>query len=314
MIELNCIKSLNGANGKFDLDVNLNVKKGEFVALYGKSGSGKTTLLRLIAGFETPDSGTIKADGRTLFDGKNFTPPQSRNIGFLFQDYALFPNMNVMKNLLFANNDVNLARKLLGLVEMSSLENAAISQLSGGQKQRAALARALMRKPEILLLDEPLSALDNAMRKKLQDYLAKVHAEFDMTTILVSHDVAEIYKLASKVFVLDGGKIAQEGGPGEIFLRHSGSQKFSLPAKILEISKRDAIYVAVVSVGQQLCEVALSAAEVANLKAGDEAAISAKAFGLNLRKNGSENDEFYGAKSGKFDERNAEIYAQSEPK
>ena len=255
MIELNCIKSLNGANGEFDLDVNLNVKKGEFVALYGKSGSGKTTLLRLIAGFETPDSGTIKAGNRTLFDGKNFTPPQSRNIGFLFQDYALFPNMNVMKNLLFANNDINLARKLLGLVEMSSLENAAISQLSGGQKQRAALARALMRKPEILLLDEPLSALDNAMREKLQDYLAKVHAEFDMTTILVSHDVAEIYKLASKVFVLDGGKIAQEGSPGEIFLSHSGSQKFSLPAKILEISKRDAIYVAVVSIGQQLCEV-----------------------------------------------------------
>ena len=285
MIELNCIKSLNGANGKFDLDVNLNVKKGEFVALYGKSGSGKTTLLRLIAGFETPDSGTIKAGGKTLFCGKNFAPPQSRNIGFLFQDYALFPNMNVMKNLLFANNDVNLARKLLGLVEMSSLENAAISQLSGGQKQRAALARALMRKPEILLLDEPLSALDNAMREKLQDYLARVHAEFDMTTILVSHDVAEIYKLASKVFVLEGGKIAQ-----------------------------DAIYVAVVSVGQQLCEVALSAAEAANLKAGDEAAISAKAFGLNLQKSGSENDEFYGAKSGKFNKRNDQIYAQSEPK
>ena len=222
--------------------------------------------------------------------------------------------MNVMKNLLFANNDQNLARKLLDLVEMSSLENAAISQLSGGQKQRAALARALMRRPEILLLDEPLSALDNAMREKLQDYLAKVHAEFDMTTILVSHDVAEIYKLASKVFVLENGKIAQEGGPGEIFLRHKGSQKFSLPAKILEISKRDAIYVAVVSVGQQLCEVALSAAEAANLKSGDEASISAKAFGLNLRKNGSENDEFHGAKSGKFDERNAEIYAQSEPK
>lgn len=286
MIELNCKKSLNGADGKFELDVNLNVKKGEFVALYGKSGSGKTTLLRLIAGFETPDSGAIKAGGKTLFEGKNFAPPQSRNIGFLFQDYALFPNMNVMKNLLFANNDLNLAHKLLDLVEMSSLENAAISQLSGGQKQRAALARALMRKPEILLLDEPLSALDNAMREKLQDYLAKIHAEFNMTTVLVSHDVAEIYKLASKVFVLENGKIAHVGSPSEIFLRHSGSQKFSLPAKILEISKRDAIYVAVVLVGQQLCEVALSAAEAANLRSDDEAVLSAKAFGLNLQKSG----------------------------
>ena len=286
MIELNCKKSLNGADGKFELDVNLNVKKGEFIALYGKSGSGKTTLLRLIAGFETPDSGAIKAGGKTLFEGKNFASPQSRNIGFLFQDYALFPNMNVMKNLLFANNDLNLAHKLLDLVEMSSLENAAISQLSGGQKQRAALARALMRKPEILLLDEPLSALDNAMREKLQDYLAKIHAEFNMTTVLVSHDVAEIYKLASKVFVLENGKIAHVGSPSEIFLRHSGSQKFSLPAKILEISKRDAIYVAVVLVGQQLCEVALSAAEAANLRSDDEAVLSAKAFGLNLQKSG----------------------------
>ena len=286
MIELNCKKSLNGADGKFELDVNLNVKKGEFIALYGKSGSGKTTLLRLIAGFETPDSGAIKAGGKTLFEGKNFAPPQSRNIGFLFQDYALFPNMNVMKNLLFANNDLNLAHKLLDLVEMSSLENAAISQLSGGQKQRAALARALMRKPEILLLDEPLSALDNAMREKLQDYLAKIHAEFNMTTVLVSHDVAEIYKLASKVFVLENGKIAHVGSPSEIFLRHSGSQKFSLPAKILEISKRDAIYVAVVLVGQQLCEVALSAAEATNLRSDDEAVLSAKAFGLNLQKSG----------------------------
>lgn len=286
MIELNCKKSLNGADGKFELDVNLNVKKGEFIALYGKSGSGKTTLLRLIAGFETPDSGAIKAGGKTLFEGKNFAPPQSRNIGFLFQDYALFPNMNVMKNLLFANNDLNLAHKLLDLVEMSSLESAAISQLSGGQKQRAALARALMRKPEILLLDEPLSALDNAMREKLQDYLAKIHAEFNMTTVLVSHDVAEIYKLASKVFVLENGKIAHVGSPSEIFLRHSGSQKFSLPAKILEISKRDAIYVAVVLVGQQLCEVALSAAEAANLRSDDEAVLSAKAFGLNLQKSG----------------------------
>ena len=140
----------------------------------------------------------------------------------------------------------------------------------------------------------------------LEVCVAKMKAVFEMTTIWVSTAVAEIYTLASKVFVLDGGKIAQEGGPGEIFLRHRGSQKFSLPAKILEISKRDAIYVAVVSVGGQLCEVALSAAEAANLKSGDEASISAKAFGLNLRKNGGENDE--------FDERNDQIYAQSEPR
>lgn len=284
MIKIDCKKSLNGADGKFDLDVNLHIEKGEFVSLYGKSGSGKTTLLRLIAGFETPDSGVIKAGDIALFDGAKSLPPQKRNIGFLFQDYALFPNMSVIKNLLFADDNLDLANRLLDLVEMRPLANAAIARLSGGQKQRVALARALMRKPEILLLDEPLSALDNVMREKLQDYLIKIHSEFGMTTILVSHDIAEIYKLASRVLVLEDGVIVREGTPNEIFLKHSGSQKLSFHAKILEISKRDAIFVAVVSVGQQLCEVVLSAQEAANLKPGDEAALSAKAFGVNLKK------------------------------
>jgi len=117
------------------------------------------------------------------FDEKTNLAPQKRNIGFLFQDYALFENMNVFKNLLFANNDENLANKLLEICELKSLKNAKIGELSGGQKQRVALARAVMRKPEILLLDEPLSALDNAMREKLQDYLLALHDEFKMSVI-----------------------------------------------------------------------------------------------------------------------------------
>ncbi|WP_172198171.1 ATP-binding cassette domain-containing protein [Campylobacter sp. RM16188] len=288
MIEFRCKKTLNGSSGQFCLDIDLDIKKGEFVALYGKSGSGKTTLLRLLAGFETPDSGVIKVKDKFFFNAGKSLPPQKRNIGFLFQDYALFENMNVLKNLLFANNDLKLANHLLDLVELTSLKNAQISKLSGGQKQRVALARALMRKPEIMLLDEPLSALDISMREKLQDYLLKIHREFDMTTILVSHDIAEIYKLTSKVFVLSEGVIERCGSAGEIFLKHSNSQKLSFHAKILEIQKRDCIYVAITLVGQQLCEVVLSHQEAANLKAGDEATLSAKAFAATLRKSKSD--------------------------
>ena len=266
------------------LEAELAFESGEFVALYGASGGGKTTILRLIAGFEAPQSGVIKVGDKIFFDENTNLAPQKRNIGFLFQDYALFENMNVFKNLLFANNDENLANKLLEICELKSLKNAKIGELSGGQKQRVALARAVMRKPEILLLDEPLSALDNAMREKLQDYLLALHDEFKMSVVLVSHDIAEIYKLCSKVFVLENGKISRSGSASEIFLKSAGSQKFAFNAKVLEIKKRDAIFVASVLINRQICEVVLSSAEALGLRAGDTVVVSTKAFGVNLVK------------------------------
>ena len=261
MIEISCKKELNGGDGKFMLEADLSFENGDFVALYGASGGGKTTILRLIAGFETPQSGFIKVGDKIFFDDKINLAPQKRNIGFLFQDYALFENMNVFKNLLFAKDDVSLANKLLDICGLASLKNAKISTLSGGQKQRIALARAVMRRPEILLLDEPLSALDNAMREKLQNYLLALHDEFKMSIVLVSHDIAEIYKLCNKVFVLENGKISRSGTASEIFLKTAGSQKIAFNAKILEIKKCDAIFVANVLINRQICEVVLSSNE-----------------------------------------------------
>ena len=284
MIEISCKKELNGGDGKFMLETDLSFESGDFVALYGASGGGKTTILRLIAGFEAPQSGFIKVGDKIFFDDKINLAPQKRNIGFLFQDYALFENMNVFKNLLFAKDDISLANKLLDICGLTSLKNAKISTLSGGQKQRVALARAVMRRPKILLLDEPLSALDNAMREKLQDYLLALHDEFKMSIILVSHDIAEIYKLCNKVFVLENGKISRSGSASEIFLKSAGSQKFAFNAKILEIKKRDAIYVANVLINRQICEVVLSSNEAMNLKAGDMVVVSTKAFSVNLEK------------------------------
>ena len=284
MIEISCKKELNGGGGKFMLEAELAFESGDFIALYGASGGGKTTILRLIAGFEAPQSGFIRVGDKIFFDDKINLAPQKRNIGFLFQDYALFENMNVFKNLLFAKDDISLANKLLDICSLTSLKNAKISTLSGGQKQRVALARAVMRKPEILLLDEPLSALDNAMREKLQNYLLALHDEFKMSIVLVSHDIAEIYKLCNKVFVLENGKISRSGTASEIFLKSAGSQKFAFNAKILEIKKRDAIYVANVLINRQICEVVLSSSEAMNLKAGDMVVVSTKAFSVNLEK------------------------------
>lgn len=281
MIEISCKKTLSPS---FTLDAHLNIKKGDFVAFHGKSGSGKTTLLRILAGFLKADSGYIKNANIAFFDDYKFLAPQNRNIGYLFQDYALFPNMNVMKNLLFANNDKKLASELLSLVELEEHEHSSVAKLSGGQKQRVALARALMRRPDILLLDEPLSALDNEIRAKLQDYLIKIHESFGMTTILVSHDVSEIYKLAKVVYELNDGKIINQGTPSQIFLKHSGSQKFSFHAKILEIQKRDALYVAIVEVANQISEIALSHAEATNLEVGCEVLLSAKAFKISIKR------------------------------
>ncbi|PPB57339.1 ABC transporter ATP-binding protein [Campylobacter hyointestinalis] len=280
MIKISCKKKLNDL---FTIDADLEIKSGDFVALHGKSGSGKTTLLRLLAGFLKPDSGEIKKDSIYYASKTVFMPPQKRNIGYLFQDYALFPNMNVLKNLLFANNDKDLANELLELVGLQAHKNDHVNSLSGGQKQRVALARALMRKPDILLLDEPLSALDNAIRQKLQDYLLVIHNKFKMTTILVSHDVSEIYKLANIVYELEDGKIARSGTPAEIFLKSSGSQKFSFHAKILDIQKRDTVYVAIVEIAGQISEIVLTKNELEGLNIGGYALACAKAFKISLK-------------------------------
>jgi len=193
MIELSVKKRLLSAEGSLELRFETIIEEGEFVALFGESGAGKTTILRMIAGLETPDSGHIIVNGTPWFDSQKRInlPPAKRPIGFVFQDYALFPNMSVKENLRFAlqkGDNPAIIDELLDTIALRELADRLPSQLSGGQQQRVAMARALVRRPRLLLLDEPLSALDHAMRHKLQDELAKLHQHFNLTTILVSHD------------------------------------------------------------------------------------------------------------------------------
>lgn len=281
MIEFSLKKELFGINENMELNVKISFKSGSFISLSGESGSGKTTILRCLAGLEKAD-GFIKVDNEIWQDEKIFLSPQKRRIGFVFQDYALFENLSVKDNLLFVEKDIDHCNKLLDMLGLMSLKDRYPTNLSGGQKQRVALGRAMMRKPKLLLLDEPLSALDPHLRARLQDEISKIQDLFKTTTILVSHDPNEIYKLANYMFVLKNGKIIKKGTPKEILLKTSGSQKFAFSGTLLNLEKIDTIFVATVSVGQQITEVAL--ASDLGLKIGDEITISSKAFNLNINK------------------------------
>ena len=277
MINIKIQKPLFGSNGQMNLDIDLQIQKGDFIALSGLSGSGKTTLLRIIAGLETAN-GKIKIEDDIWLDDKYSLPPQKRDIGFVFQDYALFPNYTVLENLLYVNKDINLANHLLNLTELNELKDRYPQTLSGGQKQRVSLCRAMMNRPKILLMDEPLSALDTNMRTKLQNEILTLHKEFETTTIMVSHDPSEIYRLANRVVVLNEGKIINDGLPKDVLLKTSGSAKFSFEGELLDILKVDVIHVAIISIGQQLVEVVIGNDEIKNLKVGDKIRVSTKAF------------------------------------
>ncbi|MFW2379233.1 ABC transporter ATP-binding protein [Aliarcobacter butzleri] len=282
MIEIKINKPLHGSNGTMNLDIDLNINKGEFVALSGLSGSGKTTLLRILAGLENA-TGTLKIDNEYWLNEKYSKDSQKRDIGFVFQDYALFPNFTVLQNLLYVKKDKELAKHLLDMTDMYELKDRYPNSLSGGQKQRVNLCRALMNKPKLLLMDEPLSALDPQMRTKLQNEILTLHKEFNTTTIMVSHDPSEMYRLASRVLVLDYGKIVNDGLPKDILLKTKGSQKFSFEGELLDIVRVDVIDIAIISIGQQLVEIVLTKEESKTLKIGQKVNVSTKAFTPNIQ-------------------------------
>jgi putative spermidine/putrescine transport system ATP-binding protein len=204
-------------------DISLTIAEGEFFAMLGPSGSGKTTCLRLIAGFDQPTSGHIEIFGETA-EG---VPPYRRNVNTVFQDYALFPHMNVLDNVAYGPMIRGVAkserhrqgREALALVKLSGMEERRPSELSGGQRQRVALARALVNRPKVLLLDEPLGALDLKLREQMQVELKALQQQLGITFVFVTHDQGEALSMADRVAIFDQGRLVQIGSPREVYER-----------------------------------------------------------------------------------------------
>ncbi|MEL6867892.1 MAG: ATP-binding cassette domain-containing protein [Bacteroidota bacterium] len=285
MIQAHFQKSLRSAQGKMQLDFDLEIKQGQLLGLYGKSGAGKTTVLRILAGLLQADSGQIVVEGQPWLDVEKGISlrPQQRSVGLVFQDYALFPNMTVRENLNFAlgkGQDSRLIEELIEVSELQGLQKQKPAKLSGGQKQRVALARALVQMPPLLLLDEPFSAVDQEMRIKLQDYLLQVHQKYALTIILISHDITEIIKMADQVVELEEGKIIRKGPPHQVFLQEKEKQEntFHITGTIIAIKREKQITLLTITIYDQMIKIPTSHLEGAPFRIGDRVQINAKAL------------------------------------
>lgn len=224
-------------------DINLNIEDGEIVSILGPSGCGKTTLLNLILGFTDADEGEIIFQGQNVLD----IPMEARGFNIVFQDYALFPNLNVYKNITYGlknKPDISTKQEVEDMIDLLGLRehlDKKIEQLSGGQKQRVALARTMVMKPKILLLDEPLSALDGVIKESIKERIQTIAKEFHLTTLIVTHDPEEALTLSDRVLIIENGCISQYARPEEIVHRPENEfvRKFILSQ--LEI-KRNNIY------------------------------------------------------------------------
>lgn len=204
-------------------NLDLSIGKGEFVSMLGPSGSGKTTLLMMLAGFESPTSGAISVAGKRV----DSLPPHKRNMGVVFQNYALFPHMTVAENVAFPlkmrgasrSEIVERVTKALDMVQLGAFQERKPIQLSGGQQQRVALARALVFEPEVVLMDEPLGALDKKLREQMQMDIRDLHHRLGLTIVFVTHDQTEALTMSDRIAIFNHGKIEQIGGPSEIYDR-----------------------------------------------------------------------------------------------
>ena len=244
--ELSIMLELKNVKKSYDgtpvlTDISLNIEDGEIVSILGPSGCGKTTLLNLILGIVDSDGGQI------IYNGEDITnvPMEKRGFNIVFQDYALFPNLNVYQNITYGlrnNPEISSREEVEDLIHLLGLEehlNKRIGQLSGGQKQRVALARTMVMKPKILLLDEPLSALDGVIKESIKDRIKTIAREYNLTTIIVTHDPEEALTLSNRVMIINEGQIAQFGRPDEIISRPENGfvKKFILNQ--LEIKKNN---------------------------------------------------------------------------
>ncbi|MDT8317372.1 MAG: ATP-binding cassette domain-containing protein [bacterium] len=270
-----------GRGEAFSLDAAFSIPEGKITVIFGPSGSGKSTILRLLAGLEKGEHGRIQNSGKTWFDSAKGLDlsPKDRKTGYLFQDLALFPHLSVMQNILYTAGKRNLAKaeELLEMTQLGGLKDSSPDELSGGERQRLALARALAGSPDLLLLDEPFSALDRELKKKLYDELTKLHFSLGFTAVMVTHDMAEAYRLAEHAVILNKGRVTKEGPPEEVFLGKSLSTRIQLYAQVIAMESDEIHTLLTVKEGIRTFRVFVDNEEAGKIEIGDEVIVAAKA-------------------------------------
>lgn len=283
MIRITITKELTMAEGKKSLSIDTSIETGLITTVFGKSGAGKTSLLRIIAGLLKPESGTIISDHEIWLDTDKHInlPVQKRNIGFVFQDLALFPHMTVTENLQYGARDKRQKHDIGDLLKMVNLEKLAGRRpdtLSGGQRQRVALCRALVGRPRLLLLDEPFSSLDQEMHHQLREDLLRLHRAFDLTTILVTHDLADVYSLSDRTIVIEEGGIVKSGRPSEVFHTGESPGTIRIQGEILQVIDNGVVAVAEILSGNRIIKVLISEEEKLELRSGMQVLVHSSSF------------------------------------
>ncbi len=268
-------KSLHFASGEGKLDITTQIPDGITTILWGPSGSGKTSVLRMLAGLLAPDQGKVMINGSIWLDtSQNISYPlNKRNIGFVFQDYALFPSMTVEENLKFAapDKDPNLLQDLLEITELTALLGARTTSLSGGQQQRVAVARALIQRPQLLLLDEPFAALDQGMHDRLVPYIKQYCRTQGCHLIIVTHDMADACLLGEHVIHLQEGRVIKKGPPREVFAAGQNLHN-SASGKVIHIT-HDNQPTATILLDSSLLEISVPQQLLGKLQVGDLVAL-----------------------------------------
>ncbi len=273
MLKVDLQKQFQTSAGHFRLALQFALDAGEVLAIHGPSGAGKTTLLRCLAGLTQPDQGRITFADKLWFDQTQSysLPVAQRRVGLVFQDYALFPNMSVREQLHYALPKGDATQRIdhwLEVVGLSAQQHQKPATLSGGQKQRLALIRTLIARPQLLLLDEPLSALDSEMRAQLQQELLVLQRQYALPTLLVTHDLRELYRMAQRVLRLRDGQVLDAGTPAMLFAEQDPQQGLSLPGEVLTRQVQGELHEVRVLVGEQIIRLQVSAQAATTLRIG----------------------------------------------